>query len=395
VLAVAALAAALAYVVLALVRPVQVSTTPAAPRAFVFPGRLRLAWPAQGEAAVAVLGVGMIGSHGPARPTPIASLAKVMAAYVVLRDHPLRPGSSAPQIVVTPADVAVYQADLASGQSVVPVRAGERLSERQALEGMLLPSGNNMATLLARWDAGAEPAFVVRMNALARALGLAHTRYTSASGVPASTVSTAADQVRLAMRALRVRAFAQIVAMVRTTLPVAGLQYNKNGLLGHDGIVGIKPGTTSEAGGCFLFAARDRLAGRSVTVVGAVLHQAAGQPPASMIASAFSTAMTLLASTRGILVSHPALKRRATLAWVGAPWTAPVALQGASSVSLIGWPGLREHTIIETGHVQAPLHIGQDVGRAVLVAGEQRKAVALVSSRALATASPLWRLTHP
>jgi serine-type D-Ala-D-Ala carboxypeptidase (penicillin-binding protein 5/6) len=81
----------------------------------------------------------------------------------------LHGGVGGPQITVTPADVAVYRADAAAGQSVVAVRAGERLTERQALEGLLLPSGNNVATLLAR--SGSERAFVAKMNASARALG--------------------------------------------------------------------------------------------------------------------------------------------------------------------------------------------------------------------------------
>ena len=172
-----------------------------------------------------------------------------MTAYLVLVAHPLRRGAGGPQIVVKPADVAVYQADVAAGDSVVAVRAGERLTERQALEALLLPSGNNIATLLARWDAGSERAFVARMNARAGALGLAHTHYTDASGVQPGTQSTAADQVRLAMLAIQVPVFRQIVAMGQVTLPVAGRQHNLDKLLGTDGIVGIKTGTTSQAGG--------------------------------------------------------------------------------------------------------------------------------------------------
>jgi serine-type D-Ala-D-Ala carboxypeptidase (penicillin-binding protein 5/6) len=296
--------AVVAYVVFALVRSPPAMSVVAAPRSGAFRGRLRLAWPRQGEAAVGVQAVGMIASHGPRRRQPIASIAKIMTAYVVLHDHPLHGHGGGPRITVRPSDVAAYRADIAGGQSVVAVRAGERLTERQALEAMLLPSGNNIATLLARWDARSEHAFVTKMNARARALGLVHTHYTGASGVKASTVSTAADQVRLGMRAMAVGALRVIVAMPQATLPVAGRQFNKNALLGRDGIVGIKTGTTSEAGGCFVFAARRRVGGRSVTVVGAVLHQAAGQAPAAMIAASFHAARRLLASTRRALFTR-------------------------------------------------------------------------------------------
>jgi D-alanyl-D-alanine carboxypeptidase (penicillin-binding protein 5/6) len=94
-------------------------------------------------------GVGILATHGGTRPRPIASLAKIMTAYVVLRDHPRRPGQAGPRLAVTPADVAVYRQDEQQGQSVVKVAAGERLTEWQALAAMLLPSGNNIAGLLA------------------------------------------------------------------------------------------------------------------------------------------------------------------------------------------------------------------------------------------------------
>jgi D-alanyl-D-alanine carboxypeptidase (penicillin-binding protein 5/6) len=366
------------------------------PRASAFGGRLRLAWPSQGEAAVGLQGVGLVGSHGSRRPTPIASVAKVMTAYTVLHDHPLHARASGPQITVRPADVAVYRADRAAGQSVVAVRAGERLTERQALEGMLLPSGNNIATLLARWDAGNGRAFAAKLNTRARALGLAHTRYTDASGVKASTVSTAGDQVRLAMRAMAVPAFRLIVAMAEGTLPVAGRQYNKDALLGRDGIVGIKTGTTSQARGCFVFAAREHLAGRSITVVGAVLHQMANRAQPSTIDAAFHATTSLLASTRRALVKRRVVRWGAALAWMKAPWADRVPLRAARPASLIGWPGLRIHTTIAgVSHLSAPVKAGQEVGTGVIAAGEQHQMVRLVASRATPDASLAWRLAHP
>jgi D-alanyl-D-alanine carboxypeptidase (penicillin-binding protein 5/6) len=387
---------ALVYGGFAVVRSVPGLTVVALPRSRAIAGRLRVAWPSQGEAAVGVLGVGLIGSHGSRRPTPIASIAKVMTADVVLHDHPLRARAGQPRITVRPTDVAVYRADRAAGQSVVAVRAGERLTERQVLEAMLLPSGNNMATLLARWDAGNERAFVTKMNARARALGLVHTRYTGASGVQARTVSTATDQVRLAMRAMDVGALRQIVAKAQVTLPVAGRQYNKDALLGQHGIVGIKTGTTSQAGGCFVFAAREHLSGRSITVVGAVLHQAPGRPQPTMIDAAFHATTGLLASTRRTLLKRRVVRRGSALAWIKAPWTDRVALVAVRSASLIGWPGLRWHTTIAgVRHLSAPVSAGQEVGTAIISAGEQRATVRLKAARRVPQASIAWRLAHP
>lgn len=388
---------ALGYVVFALQRAVPgVVVVPV--RAFsAFRGpRPAVAWPHQGEAAVGVAGVGLIGAHGSHGSTPIASVAKVMSAYILLGDHRLAGGAAGPRIVVRPVDVAVYRGDKASGQSVVAVRAGERLSERQALEGLLLPSGNNIATLLARWDAGSVAAFVARMNAKARTLGLAHTRYAEPSGLKAVTVSSASDQVRLAMLALKVRAFAQIVAMPEVTLPTAGRQFNVDALLGRDGVVGVKTGSTSRAGGCFVFAAHKRVGGQQVTVVGAVLHQLATRAQPSIIESAFHASTILLASMRHGLTRVRVVRRGAIAAWVKSAWAPPVAVRAVRSVSVLGWRGLPIRTrVIALPGATVPLKAGQQVATGLITAGQQRVRVRLVASRALPKPSLSWRLTHP
>jgi len=190
-----AVVAAIVYGVFALIPSPSAVPVAATARVPGFTGpRPSLAWPAHGQAAVGIQGDGLIGAHAATRPVPIASLAKVMTAYVVLRDHPLRGRGGGPSVAVDGADAAAFRADAAAGQSVVPVRAGERLTERQALEGLLLPSGNNLATLLARWDAGSQRAFVARMNAEARALGMSATPIRAGwRRAPAATPPTRCD----------------------------------------------------------------------------------------------------------------------------------------------------------------------------------------------------------
>lgn len=197
-----------------------------------------------------------------------------MTAYVILHDHPLPAGGSGPYITVETSEAAAYPAEASAGDSLVPVSDGEVLTERQALEALLLPSADNMAWILARWDAGGQAAFVSRMNATARRLGLAGTSYTDPSGLDPTTVSTAADQVRLAMAAMRVPALAAIAAMPFAIVPEAGLVRNYNTLLGQDGIVGLKTGNTEAAGGCVVIAARRQDAdGRNVLVIAATFGQ--------------------------------------------------------------------------------------------------------------------------
>jgi serine-type D-Ala-D-Ala carboxypeptidase (penicillin-binding protein 5/6) len=234
-----------------------------------------VSWPHAGVAAADITGLGVAAGPGARRRVPIASVAKVMTAYLVLRDHPLSTGQQGPDIVVRAAEAAAYPAEARSGDSLVPVTAGERISERQSLEALLLPSADNIAWILARWDAGSDARFAARMNAAARALGMTATRYTDPSGLAASTVSSAADQVVLGTAAMHQPVLAAIAGMRSAVIPVAGLVTNYNTLLGQDGIAGLKTGSDSAAGGCVLLASwRDVRGTRSrVLIVAAVLGQ--------------------------------------------------------------------------------------------------------------------------
>jgi D-alanyl-D-alanine carboxypeptidase (penicillin-binding protein 5/6) len=230
-------------------------------------------WPAGGVSAADISGFGMVAGPGATRPVPIASVAKVMTAYVVLHDHPLPAGGSGPDIAVQSMEAAAYPSQLRNGESLVPVVAGERLTERQALEALLLPSADNMAWILARWDAGTQAAFVARMNATAHRLGMTGTSYTDPSGLDPSTTSTAADQVRLGAAAMQVPALAATTAMSTAVVPVAGVVRNTNTLLGQDGIAGLKTGSTQAAGGCVLIAAWSQAGGRKSLIVAATFGQ--------------------------------------------------------------------------------------------------------------------------
>jgi serine-type D-Ala-D-Ala carboxypeptidase (penicillin-binding protein 5/6) len=229
-------------------------------------------WPAYGQAAVHI-GQSQVRAGPNQHAAAIASVAKVMTAYVVLRDHPLRPGQDGPTVTLTDADVADTDRRRRQQESVVPIAAGEQLTELQALQALLLPSANNIAAVLARWDAGSVDRFVARMSATARSLGMTHTRYTDPSGYDDATVSTAADQMRIVDRAMRLPAFASIVATPSATLPVAGTVHNTNTLLGHNGFVGVKTGSTAAAGGCFAFRAIRWIHGKRTTITGVVLGQ--------------------------------------------------------------------------------------------------------------------------
>jgi D-alanyl-D-alanine carboxypeptidase (penicillin-binding protein 5/6) len=270
----------------------------------------RTVWPAYGQAAVQV-GQSQVQAGPNQHAAPIASVAKVMTAYLVLRDHPLRRGEDGPAITLTDADVADTNRQRGQGESVVPIATGEQLTELQALQALLLPSANNIAAVLARWDAGSIERFVARMNATARSLGMTHTRYTDPSGYDDATVSTAADQVRLVDRAMRLPMFARIVATPSATLPVAGTVHNTNTLLGHDGFVGVKTGSTAAAGGCFAFRAIRWIDGKRTTITGVVLGLPGHDRIAAGLAAAEAMVDRIAGNSRRRGPGLPGLRRRA------------------------------------------------------------------------------------
>jgi D-alanyl-D-alanine carboxypeptidase (penicillin-binding protein 5/6) len=257
-------------------------------------------WPQRGQAAF-VLGNGRPAASPHERPVPIASLAKVMAGYVTLKHFPLRGSQDGFTVTVTAAQAQAEVDDAAQDQSVVAVRPGEQLTERQLLEALLIPSGNNIAEILAVRVAGSETRLLGEMNAEARALGMAHTTYTDPSGFDPSTVSTAADQLRVFQRAMRFPVFRQIVSTASVTLPVAGTVTNFDPLLA-EGYAG-KTGSDSAAQGCLAFFTHITIGESRQTAVGVVIGQGEGSDTAALLAAAGEAAERLVDSvdqpTRG------------------------------------------------------------------------------------------------
>jgi D-alanyl-D-alanine carboxypeptidase (penicillin-binding protein 5/6) len=250
-------------------------------------------WPRQGQAALA-LGSGRPAASPHEQPAAIASLAKVMTAYLTLKRYPLSGAQDGFTITVSAAQAQAEAQDAAQKQSGVAVQAGEQLTERQLLEALLIPSGNNVAWMLAAQAAGSETRFIAEMNAEARALGMDHTFYTDPSGFDPGTVSTAADQLRVFQRAMRFPAFRQIVSMASVTLPVAGTLTNFNPLIG-EGFAG-KTGSDSAAEGCLAFFTHVTVGGHGTTAVGVVMGQGQGSDTSEILAAAGEAAKQLVES---------------------------------------------------------------------------------------------------
>jgi serine-type D-Ala-D-Ala carboxypeptidase (penicillin-binding protein 5/6) len=187
-------------------------------------------------------------AHRPLKRLPIASLTKIMTAIIVVERT--RPHERAR---VT-AEALNYSG---SGVGVLP--RGRMVPVEGLLAGMLLPSGNDAAIALADHIAGHDWAFAQLMNARARALRLGCTRYVSSYGLEKGNRSCAADLAVLARIAMGKPRIARIVrqrqAKVRFPIRSGYLYVNSTNPLLHahfPGTIGLKTGSTLEAGHCFV-----------------------------------------------------------------------------------------------------------------------------------------------
>jgi len=346
-----------------------------------------LPWPARGSAAVGVSGLGLIATSGNEQAIPAASVTKVMTALVLLANKPLPQGQAGPTITLTDADVQSYQTDLAQKQSTVKVEAGEQLTEQQLLQGMLIPSANNLAETAARWDAGSIDAFVAKMNARAESLRMTHTKFADVSGASASSVSTPSDLLILGMAAMKDPAFADIVAMPQVNLPVAGIVFNVNGVLGQSGIIGVKTGSGLDTGANFLFAATVTVDGREITLHGCVM----GQPTLDI---AFASARKLIDAMAGALHVRRVIAHNQSVATYTTPWGNVSDLVSQDDVDLVEWPGM----VLRQSLNSSPIVIDHAVpsstreGTEHVVLGDYDLEVPLVTADPLYPPGRLWRL---
>ncbi|WP_249838240.1 D-alanyl-D-alanine carboxypeptidase [Streptomyces panaciradicis] len=320
-------------------------------------GKADIPWPADGEGALDVQGIGSFGSSGAQKPVPIASVAKVMTTYLILRDHPLKGDGAKIKVDRTAEEQAT-----ADGESTVQVKAGDTITQREALEGVLIASANNVARLLARWDAGSEKAFASKMNAAAKDLGMTNTTYTDPSGLQKTTVSTAADQVKLAKAAMKNPSFREIARMMEYTDYKGSKHSNWNRLVGYNGVIGIKTGTTTAAGGNLVFAAVKQVGGETRTIVGAVLGQGPGGSDNTILSGALDAGDKLIRAAQGALKSATILKKGDVVGYVddGLGGRTPVVI--TKDVSAVGWAGLKVKLSFVTDDLPHSAKAGTKVG---------------------------------
>ncbi|WP_405185454.1 serine hydrolase [Streptomyces albidoflavus] len=331
-------------------------------------------WPTEGQATVTVDGIGSLGSYGEQKPIPIGSVAKVMTAYTILREHPVKKGTEGERLTIDAKAQQDYEN--AGQESTVKVTEGQKISVKEAIEAIMLPSANNIARQLARWDSdGDEAAFVEKMNKYAAELGMENTTYTDPSGLKETTVSSAEDQVKLGKAVMEFETFSSVVRLPNYESTTSGQrEKNYNFLVPMYGVVGIKTGSTTKAGGNLLFAAEKVVDGEKQLIIGAVFGQHA--PP--ILDTATARSKDLILRTQELLTSKPVVRKGDVVGHVddGLGSTTPVV--ASKDVPAVGWPGLTVKLALDDGGKALPheakagtkvgvLSVGDGTGDAVEV----------------------------
>ncbi|MFF7023925.1 D-alanyl-D-alanine carboxypeptidase [Streptomyces klenkii] len=317
-------------------------------KAFKFDGdKAQMTWPASGQAYVEVDGLGSLGEFGEEKPVPIASVTKVMTAYITLRDHPMKKGDKKGALMTVDAKaVSDYQKGKPEGESLVRVTENQQLSEYEALEALMLPSANNIAKLLARWDAGSEDAFVKKMNDTAKELGMVNTHFTDPSGFDATTKSTAKDLVKLGKKAMADPVFKEISGLTEYIDSNGEKQKNFNPIVPLYG-TGIKTGTTTAAGGNLLFAAEKKIGGTTQLIIGAVL----AQHKTPIIDSVVAATKDAIESAKKALEAKTVVKKGDVVGAVDDGLGGRTPVVATKDVTAVGWAGLSvDLALNDAGH---------------------------------------------
>ncbi|MCS0635857.1 D-alanyl-D-alanine carboxypeptidase [Streptomyces sp. LP05-1] len=347
-------------------------------------GKLEMPWPTEGQGAVEVEGVGRIGTYGEQKPAPIASVAKTMTAYIILRDHPIKPGAKGP--VLTIEKLTEEQASNPDW-SVAEVKEGKQYTLEEMLQMLMLRSANNVAHQLARWDSGTEEKFIKKMNDTAKELGMTGTTYTDPSGFDKTTVSTPLDQIKLAKAAMQDAVLRKTVDLPQVEMHDVGLLYNGNKIVNNPGVIGLKTGSSTPAGGNLLWVARTIVDGKERRIFGAVM----GVQNASGVSARLEKATRvysrgLVEKAQSDIDSAVVVKKGAVVGYVDDGLGGRTPLVTTADLKAVGWPGLKVDLRL-TGKKDGVPHEaprGTVVGELSIGSGTGKTAVPVVTQQALA-----------
>ena len=200
-------------------------------------------------------------SRGIDEVRPIASIAKVVTALVVLHEHPIAEGESGETITLTASDAALVGRYQSINGTTAPARAGQTITQRQIIELMMVHSANNYAETLAVWAFGSVNAYVEAANAWIAAQGIDGLTIADTTGFSTSNAGSPRALLQLAQIAVDDPVVSAASALPSVTVAGVGTFTNRNLALGESGVTGLKTGTLRVAGSSLLFSAERTIDG--------------------------------------------------------------------------------------------------------------------------------------
>ena len=325
---------------------------------------------------------------GSSEPLPMASIAKVVTALVVLDAQPFEPAEDGPTVTLTAADFQSYlDYDLAGARSVT-VFADEQWSERELLQAMLLGSSNNHADTLATWAFGSLEAYVVAANAWLASNGLSSTTVVDATGLHDASAGTATDLAHLAGLAATDPIVSSILDRPSSALADRRGVENTTAYLPEEGITGVSRSYTDAAGVCFLFTATISEGDSNFTFSGAFV----GEPTYDALTADLSA---LMVSARAGVGPLPVLAAGDAYASFESAWGDTGSAVVGRSRTRYAWQAAKPDAATVTIDSFATARSGTNVGRVTLsVAGESLSAALKLDDR-ISDPGLGWRLLHP
>ncbi len=332
-----------------------------------------ITWPSTSQAAIGSVEQGLLAVQSNQIIKPTASTAKLITALVVLQKRPIQSGQQGQELTLTQSDVDIYNKYFAKDGSLVQVQVGEKLSQYQLLQGMMLPSANNYADTLAIWTFGSLEKYQQAAQKYVDNLGLKNTKIgTDASGFEPNTTSTAEDLTKLAAVAMKNKTLTEIVNQPQVDLPIAGIKDSTNWLLGADGVIGIKTGHTTEVGGVYIFASKYQYdTSHSTIIVGAVQ----GEPT---VINAMHQSRLLISQAKSNYRLVDVIKKGQTIAVYSSPWGKSVNGVAAKDLSILKWNSSKIKPEIKISSINVSDKKGTKVG--VIKVGNETTDIVLQDS---------------
>lgn len=338
--------------------------------------------------AVAIIGHdAAIESAGSDEALPMASIAKVVTALVVLEERPMAEGTDGEVITMGDADLQYYWDMVAEQGSLSDLAWGEQLSQRTLMERMLVISSGNAALSLTNWAFGSQEAYVEAANAWVEEQGLESMRIVDAVGISADSVATASDMARLARIAYENETVRQMLSIERIQTK-GGWEANTNPLLGKDGVTGGKTGSLFASGSNLMLFAEREVAGTDVPIVSVVV----GVTGTSGVSS---TSLRLIQHTYDGFSERVVLPKGTVVGEYQAPWGDQVVTAStAEDLSALTWKGIEMPAAVLLQEIR-PGSLSASPGNVTVSSFGNTSSVDVKADGVVAPPDFLWRLLHP